>query len=133
MYDRYAIAKDEVCTFSHSTIAYNDDLRCAKENPVLYLIVRNRRYESETISAHLYAIADRCGSEIVEETEKRSIYAADDRATVREELEKLENLYRDSVSTSPAEQGEEIRRRVEQRIREFRNAVQEPNKADLED
>lgn len=71
--------------------------------------------------------------EIVEETEKRSIYAADDRATVREELEKLENLYRDSVSTLPAEQGEEIRRRVEQRIREFRNAVQELNKADLED
>ncbi|KAI5844542.1 hypothetical protein DFP73DRAFT_549684 [Morchella snyderi] len=68
----------------------------------------------------------------VEETEKRSIYAADDRATVRVELEKLERLYRDSVSSSPAEQGEEIRKRVEQRIREFKNAVQELNKADLE-
>ncbi|KAH0610340.1 uncharacterized protein H6S33_011867 [Morchella sextelata] len=80
-----------------------------------------------------YAIAKDELEIAVEETEKRSIYAADDRATVREELEKLENLYRDSVSTSPAEQGEEIRRRVEQRIREFKNAVQELNKADLED
>lgn len=33
----------------------------------------------------------------VEETEKKSIYAADNRATVREELEKLEVLCKETI------------------------------------
>lgn len=42
-------------------------------------------------------------------------------------------LFKETVESSSAEQGEEIKRRVSQRIRELKNAVEELNKADLED
>ncbi|KAI9803689.1 MAG: hypothetical protein M1833_000601 [Piccolia ochrophora] len=68
----------------------------------------------------------------VEETEKKSVYARDDRAAAREELEKLKEAYSDAVK---AESGvsAEIKSRVGQRVRELENAVEELNKADFED
>ncbi|KAL3427380.1 hypothetical protein PVAG01_00889 [Phlyctema vagabunda] len=65
-----------------------------------------------------------------EETEKKSVYAASDREAAREELEKLKELYEEALSGSD---GEEVKRRVGQRIRELDSAVQELNKADYED
>lgn len=55
-----------------------------------------------------------------EETEKKSIYAADDRGAAREELDKLKEVYEEALKGNDAE---EIKRRVGQRIRELENAI----------
>ena len=59
----------------------------------------------------------------VEETEKKSIYAAEDRAAAREELEELKQLFDEAVESSDPETAKEIRSRVGQRIRELDNAI----------
>jgi len=68
-----------------------------------------------------------------EETEKRSIYASEDRATAREELSKLEETFENAVSSSTADEASEIKGRVGQRIRELKNAIENLNEADKED
>jgi hypothetical protein len=65
-----------------------------------------------------------------EETEKKSVYAADDRAAAREELDALKTLYDKALEGSDAE---EVKTRVGQRIRELDNAVQALEKKALED
>ena len=65
-----------------------------------------------------------------EETEKKSVYAADDRGAAKEELEKLKDLYDKALD---GENAEEVKRRVGQRIRELDNAVEALEKAALED
>lgn len=65
-----------------------------------------------------------------EETEKKSVYAADDRAAAREELDKLKEMFEKAVAGS---EGEEVQRRVGQRIRELDNAVEGLEKAALEE
>jgi len=65
-----------------------------------------------------------------EETEKKTVYAADDRAAAREELEKLKEMFEKAVAGS---EGEEVQRRIGQRIRELNNAVEGLEKAALED
>ena len=56
-----------------------------------------------------------------EETEKKSVYAADDRAAAREELDNLKEMFEEAVL---GEDGEEVKRRIGQRIRELDQAVQ---------
>ncbi|KAI9751978.1 MAG: hypothetical protein M4579_005814 [Chaenotheca gracillima] len=65
-----------------------------------------------------------------EETEKKSLYARDDRAAAREELAKLKEAY-DFALNSP--EGTEIKNRIGQRLRELEAAIEELNKADFED
>ena len=65
-----------------------------------------------------------------EETEKKSVYAADDRAAAREELDKLKAMFEKAVEGS---EGEEVQRRVGQRIRELDNAVEGLEKAALDE
>jgi hypothetical protein len=65
-----------------------------------------------------------------EETEKKSVYAADDRGAAQEELEKLKRLYNKALE---GESAEEVKRRVGQRIRELDNAVEALEKSALED
>ncbi|KAH8808877.1 hypothetical protein F5884DRAFT_385047 [Xylogone sp. PMI_703] len=65
-----------------------------------------------------------------EETEGKTIYAADDRAAAREELKKLKDMFEEALQGA---HGEEVRRRVGPRIRELETAVEELNKADYED
>ena len=69
----------------------------------------------------------------MEETEKRSIYARDDRGAARDELSRLKEAYDAAISTSEAQVSLEIKRRIGQRIRELEGAVEELNKADYED
>lgn len=59
----------------------------------------------------------------MEETEKMTVYAQDDRDAAREELDKLEAAYKEVVDGSDKELGEEIKRRVGPRIRELSSAV----------
>ena len=48
------------------------------------------------------------------------MYAADDRAAAREELDKLKQMYDDALDGTD---GEEVKNRVGQRIRELEHAV----------
>ncbi|KAG9234625.1 hypothetical protein BJ875DRAFT_484018 [Amylocarpus encephaloides] len=65
-----------------------------------------------------------------EETEKKSVYGADDRVAAREELNRLKQMYDDAVE---GESGEEVKRRVGARIRELDNAVQALERSAHED
>jgi hypothetical protein len=69
----------------------------------------------------------------VEETSKKSVYARGDRETAREELARLKELYAAATENSEATVAAEIKERVGQRVRELEGAVEELNKADLED
>ncbi|CAD6448688.1 8738c4bf-648c-4578-b907-4f544332f61f [Sclerotinia trifoliorum] len=55
-----------------------------------------------------------------EETSKNSVYAADDRAAAAEELQKLKEMYGTAIA---GEYGEEIQRRVGQRVRELEQGI----------
>lgn len=52
-----------------------------------------------------------------------TVYAEDDRAAAREELTKLQEAYKAVVEGPDKETGEEVKRRIGQRIRELENAV----------
>ncbi|EPS43959.1 hypothetical protein H072_2128 [Dactylellina haptotyla CBS 200.50] len=69
----------------------------------------------------------------VEETEKNTIYARDDRETAREELNKFKQAYEEAIANSSPEDGQEIKTRVGQRLRELDNAVEWLSKADEEE
>jgi len=87
--------------------------------------------------AHTHATADAAIEEItelfatakdefeiaMEETEKNTTYAPDDRAAAREELEKVKEAYRSVVEGPDREVAEEVKRRVGQRIRELEQGV----------
>lgn len=58
-----------------------------------------------------------------EETEANTVYAADDRAAAREALDELKETYNSVVEGPNREVGDEVKRRVGQRIRELDNAI----------
>ncbi|MCJ1390998.1 hypothetical protein MMC18_003859 [Xylographa bjoerkii] len=68
-----------------------------------------------------------------EETEKKTVYAADDRAAAHEELQKLKAAFDDAVQSSAPEVGAEIKARVGQRIRELERAVEAMEEMATED
>lgn len=59
----------------------------------------------------------------MEETEKQTVYAEDDRTAAREELTKVQEAYRAIVEGPDAELAEEVKRRIGQRIRELEAGV----------
>ena len=65
-----------------------------------------------------------------EETEKKSVYAEEDRKAAREELDRLKEMYEDALQ---GEDGEEVQRRIGQRIRELDMAVQALERSALEE
>jgi hypothetical protein len=58
-----------------------------------------------------------------EETERRTVYAAADRAAAREALTALQEAYARSLRESSAEVANEVRGRVGPRIRELESAI----------
>ena len=68
-----------------------------------------------------------------EETEKKTVYAADDRAAAKEALQTLKDAYEQAVKESSPETGKEITSRVYQRIRELDNAVTAMEESAMED
>ena len=59
----------------------------------------------------------------IEETEKQTVYAEEDRGAARKELDKLHDVY-DGVVNGPDKQlADEVKSRVGQRIRELDSAV----------
>jgi len=71
----------------------------------------------------LYATAKDEFEIAAEETENNTVYAADDRAAAREELDKLKKVFDDAVNGPDRSIGEEVKARVGQRIRELDHAV----------
>ena len=59
----------------------------------------------------------------MEETQKVTVYAEDDRAAAKEELGNLQAAYRAVVDGADKELAEEVKRRVGQRIRELEHGV----------
>lgn len=59
----------------------------------------------------------------MEETEKMTVYAQDDRDAARAELEKLKAAFKEVTEGPDAELGKEIKDRVGPRIRELESAV----------
>jgi len=59
----------------------------------------------------------------MEETEKATVYAEDDRAAAKEELIKVQEAYRAVVEGTDQELAEEVKRRIGQRIRELEQGV----------
>ncbi|MCJ1376377.1 hypothetical protein MMC20_007619 [Loxospora ochrophaea] len=66
-----------------------------------------------------------------EETDKKTVYAADDRAAAQEELAKLKEVYEKAIGEEDG--GEEIVRRVGQRVRELDAAVKAMEDRAMED
>jgi len=65
-----------------------------------------------------------------EETEKKTVYAADDREAARKEFDALKDMF-ESACAGP--HGEEVKRRVGQRVRELENALKGLEISALED
>jgi len=68
-----------------------------------------------------------------EETVKKTVYAEDDRAAAREELDKLKEAYRAVIEGSDRGVAEEVKRRVGNRVRELESAVVAMEEAALEE
>lgn len=71
----------------------------------------------------LYATAKDEFEIAAEETEKKTVYAQDDRDAAREALTVLKEALERAVKESPPEVAKEVTGRVGQRIRELENAV----------
>lgn len=59
----------------------------------------------------------------MEETEKQTVYAEEDRKAAREELTKVQEAYKQVVEGPDEQLAEEVRKRIGQRIRELEHGV----------
>ena len=59
----------------------------------------------------------------MEETEKATVYAEDDRTAAKEEFQKVQDAYRAIIDGPDQELAEEVKRRIGQRIRELEHGV----------
>ena len=68
-----------------------------------------------------------------EETEKKTVYAADDRAAARDALHALKDAYHKAVREASSDVAGQVTGRVGQRIRELENAVTAMEESALEE
>ena len=68
-----------------------------------------------------------------EETEKKTVYAADDRQAAQEAFQELKKAYEDALTQSEPEVGKEVQGRVGHRLRELGNALTALEESALED
>jgi phosphate uptake regulator len=68
-----------------------------------------------------------------EETEKKTVYASDDRDAAKEALQNLKDAYDKALKLSSPQVAEEIKNRVSQRIRELDNAYTALEESAMED
>ncbi len=81
----------------------------------------------------LYATAKDEFEIAAEETEKKTVYAADDREAAAAALQTLKDGFQKAVKESAPEVGKEIQSRVGQRIRELENAIKAMEERAMED
>lgn len=68
-----------------------------------------------------------------EETEKKTVYAADDRAAAKEALNALKTAYERALKESDPEVAKEVQSRTGPRIRELENALTAVEESAMED
>lgn len=81
----------------------------------------------------LYATAKDEFEIAAEETEKKTVYAADDREAAQEAFKALKEAFEQAVKGSDPETGKEVQGRVGQRIHELGNAITAMEESALED
>lgn len=81
----------------------------------------------------LYATAKDEFEIAAEETEKKTVYAADDREAAQDAFKQLKEAYEQAVRESDPETGKEVQGRVGQRLRELGNAITAMEESALED
>jgi hypothetical protein len=81
----------------------------------------------------LYATAKDEFEIAAEETEKKTVYAADDRAAAQEAFKELKDAYAQVLRESDPETLKEVQGRVGSRIRELENAIIAMEESALED
>ncbi|KAH9822917.1 hypothetical protein Tdes44962_MAKER00745 [Teratosphaeria destructans] len=89
------------------------------------LATSNKSAADEKIEeiTELYATAQDEFEIAMEETEKATVYAEEDRKAAREELTRVQEAYRAVVEGEDHEMAEEVKRRIGQRIRELEQGV----------
>jgi len=95
----------------------------ASPNLVRWLSSKSPADEKIEEITELYATAQDEFEIAMEETEKMSVYAEEDRKAAREELTRVQEAYKAAVDGLDSNLGEEVRRRVGQRIRELEQGV----------
>ena len=81
----------------------------------------------------LYATAKDEFEIAAEETEKKTVYAADDREAAQEALKSLQEGFSKAIRESAPEVAKEVQTRVGPRIRELENAVKAMEEMAMED
>ena len=69
----------------------------------------------------------------MEETEKKTVYASDDREACQEAFKTLKEAYESAVKESDPEVGKEVQSRVGQRIRELQAGIERMEEMAMED
>ncbi|KAK5110292.1 hypothetical protein LTR62_006145 [Meristemomyces frigidus] len=92
-------------------------------NLVRWLSSKSSADEKIEEITELYATAQDEFEIAMEETEKQTVYAEEDRKAAREELEKVKEVYKMAVEGSDADLAEEVRRRIGHRVRELEHGV----------
>lgn len=95
----------------------------ASPNLVRWLSSKSTADEKIEEITELYATAQDEFEIAMEETEKATVYAEEDRKAAREELTRVQEAYRAVVEGQDSQVAEEVRRRVGQRIRELEQGV----------
>ena len=85
---------------------------------------------SKSDNGHSYATAKDEFEIAAEETEKKTVYAADDRAAAQEELTKFKEAYEKAINSAD---GEQIKNRIGSRVRELERAVEAMEERAMED
>ncbi|KAI7340879.1 hypothetical protein KC315_g432 [Hortaea werneckii] len=95
----------------------------ASPNYVRWLSSKSVADEKIEEITELYATAQDEFEIAMEETEKQTVYAEEDRTAAREELTKVQEAYKAVVEGPDSELASEVKRRIGQRIRELEQGV----------
>ncbi|KAI1614323.1 hypothetical protein EDD37DRAFT_123461 [Exophiala viscosa] len=120
-----AIPAASRCRLSPRSSAFHTSSRCSAQSPTADALMENL--------TDLYSTAKDEFEIAAEETEKKTVYAADDREAAQEALQMLKEAFERAVKESDPEVGKEIQSRVGQRIRELENAVKVLEEMAMED
>lgn len=102
---------------------YSRSASHASPNLVRWLSSKSTADEKIEEITELYATAQDEFEIAMEETEKMSVYAEEDRNAAREELTKVQEAYKAVADGPDTQLAEEVKRRIGQRIRELEHGV----------
>lgn len=113
-------------TLSRTRPAHPQYVRSASHaSPNLVRWLSSKSVADEKIEeiTELYATAQDEFEIAIEETEKATVYAEEDRKAAREELTRVQEAYKAVVEGPDSQLAEEVRKRIGQRIRELEQGV----------